>query len=214
MAQNATERKEELRMALTKAQVREKLSECGTPAERLAEAVDWVMSGHIDSLTALREKIEEYKTDAEKLPNVQRELDELKQKGDPDWQQKYETEHTAFEDYKTKVAEKEEREKKVALYKKLLKDCNVGERQIDNIVRVSGDAIDKLVMKDGKLDGEEAIKENIKTDWSGFIMNEETKGADVDKPPKNEGGKGQEESRAAKIAAEYHKNLYGETKGE
>lgn len=201
-------------MALTKAQLREKLSEFGLPAERLAEAVDWVMSGHIDSLTALREERDGYKADAEKLPNVQKELDELKAKGDPDWQHKWETEHEEFEQYKVKVAEDAEKAKKASLYRKLLKDCNVGERQIENILKVSSDAIDSLVVKDGKVEDEDTIKERIKNDWAGFIMTERTKGADVDTPPQNEGGGPQPESRAAKIAAEYHKNLYGETKGD
>lgn len=201
-------------MALTSNQVREILSAAGVPAENVEEAVQKIMNGHVTSINALREERDNYKADAEKLPGVQKELDELKQKGDPDWQEKYEAEHSSFEAYKTKVAENAERERKTALYRKLLKDCNVGERQIENILKVSAEAIDNLIMKDGKIDGEEAIKENIKSDWSGFIMNEQTKTAEVDTPPQNVKTKKQEESRAAKIAAEYHKNLYGETKGE
>ena len=45
-------------------------------------------------------------------------------------------------------------------------------------------------------------------------MKDTPKGASVDNPPANDGGKEEPPSRAAQIAAEYHKNLYGETKGE
>ena len=201
-------------MALTSTQVREILSAAGVPAENVEDAVKKIMDGHVTSINALREERDGFKADAEKLPAVQKELEDMKAKGDQDWQQKYEQEHTDFEAYKTQVAEDRERDKKTSLYRELLKECNVGERQIANILKVSGETINGLVMKDGKLDDVDALKEAIKNDWSGFIMTEKVKGADVDKPPKNDGGKEQPESRAAKIAAEYHKNLYGETKGD
>lgn len=201
-------------MALTSTQLREILSAAGVPAENVEDAVKKIMDGHVTSINALREERDGYKADAEKLPGVQKELDDLKAKGDQNWQQRYETEHADFEAYKVKVAEDKERAKKTELYKAILKECDVGERQIPNILKVSSETIDKLVIKDGKIDGVDALKETIKNDWSGFIMSEKKKGADVDNPPKNDGGGKPEESRAAKIAAEYHKNLYGETKGE
>lgn len=201
-------------MALTNAQVREILSAAGVPAENVADAVQKIMDGHVTSINALREERDGYKADAEKLPGVQRELDDLKAKGDQDWQQKYEKEHIDFEAYKTKVQEDKVLSQKTELYRNVLKECNVGERQIANILKVSGDAISKLVIKDGKLDNVDALKESIKNEWSGFIMTEQKKGAEVDTPPGNNGGGKPEESRAAKIAAEYHKNLYGETKGD
>ena len=201
-------------MALTSTQVREILYAAGVPAENVEDAVKKIMDGHVTSINALREERDGYKTAAEQLPAVQKELDELKAKGDQNWQQQDEQEHADFEAYKTKVAEDKERDKKTSLYRELLKECNVGERQIPNVLKVSGDTIDGLTMKDGKLDGVEALKEAIKNDWAGFIMTEKIVGADVDKPPKNDGGKEPPKSRAAEIAAEYHKNLYGEMKGD
>lgn len=201
-------------MALTNAQVREILSAAGIPAENVADAVQKIMDGHVTSINALREERDSYKADAEKLPGIQKELEDLKAKGDQDWQQKYEKEHTDFEAYKNKVQEDKVLSQKTELYRNVLKECNVGERQIANILKVSGDTIEKLVIKDGKLDDVDNLKETIKKEWSGFIMTEQKKGAEVDTPPGNDGGGKPEESRAAKIAAEYHKNLYGESKGD
>ena len=202
-------------MALTNAQVREILSAAGIPAENVADAVQKIMDGHITSINALREERDGYKADAEKLPDVQKELDSLKAKGDQDWQKKYEQEHSDFEQYKTQVSDEKVRAQKVALYRDLLKDCKVGEKQIENIIKVSGDTIDKLIVKDGKLDDVDALKTNIQNEWSGFIMKEQSNGAKVDTPPGKDGDGGKpNESRAAKLAAEYHKNLYGETKGD
>jgi hypothetical protein len=202
-------------MALTNAQVREILSAAGVPTENVAEAVQKIMDGHITSVNALREQRDAYKADAEKLPDVQKELDALKAKGDQDWQKRYEDEHTAFETYKTEIANEKVRAEKVELYRKALKECNVGEKQIGNILKVSGDVIDKLSIKDGQIDDLDVLKQNIQNEWSGFIMKSKDKGAGVDTPPMNGGDSGAKvESRAAKLAAEYHKNLYGETKGE
>lgn len=202
-------------MALTNAQVREILSSAGVPAENVADAAQKIMDGHIMSINALREERDGYKADAEKLPAVQKELDALKAKGDPDWQKKYEQEHADFEEYKVSVSTAKEREQKTALYRGLLKECKVGEKQIEGIIKLSGETIDKLTVKDGKLENTDTLKEDIQTEWAGFIMKEQSKGADVDTPPGKDGDSGKpNESRAAKIAAEYHKNLYGEMKGD
>lgn len=201
-------------MALTNAQVREILSTAGIPAENVEDAVKKIMDGHVTSINALREERDNYKADAEKLPDVQKELNNLKAKGDPDWQRKYEDEHNSFEEFKTQVADEKAYNEKVELYRGILKECNIGERQIANIIRVSGDAIKSISVKDGKIEDSDKLKENIKSEWSGFVMTEKRKGAEIDNPPDGQAKEKHEESRAAKIAAEYHESLYGKAKGE
>lgn len=206
-------------MALTKTQLKEILSAAGVSAENVDAAVEKIMDGHVTSINALREERDgfkaeanAYKADADKLKDVQKELDSLKAKGDPDWQKKYEDEHGAFEAYKIAVAGEKEKDEKISLYRSLLTECNVGKNQIDAVIRVTD--IDKLAIKDGKLDNVEQLKAGIEKDWAAFIMKGGKRGVNVDNPPENVGGgKPEPESRAAKLAAEYHKNLYGETKG-
>ena len=91
-------------MALTKTQLKEILSAVGVSAENAETAIGKIMDGHLASVNALRERedelkkdVDKYKADALKLADVQRELDGLKAKGDPDWQKKYEKEHSDFE---------------------------------------------------------------------------------------------------------------------
>ena len=200
-------------MALTNAQVKEILSEAGVPAENVEGAAKKIIDGHVMSITALREERDTYKVDAEKLPAVQKELDALKAKGDQNWQQKFEDEHTAFESFKTKVSEEKNKAEKTGLYTKLLKDCNVDDSRISAILKVTD--IDGMTVKDGKLEKEDSIVESIKSEWAGFINTERKQGASVETPPANNGGEGKSESRAAKIAAQYHESLYGKaTKGE
>lgn len=201
-------------MALTKTQLREILSTAGVTDDNLESAIQKIMDGHITSVNALREerddyksKMDLYKKDADQLPVVQKELNDLKEKGDPDWQQKFDDEHKAFEDYKSKIAAEKDKAERSNLYRKLLKDCNVEEKRIDSILKITD--VDGLKIKDGKFENEDSLKESIASEWASFINVQQVHGADVDKPPANGGGGKEPESRAAKLAAEYHESLYG-----
>lgn len=196
-------------MALTKTQLTEKLSEGGIEAEKIPDLVSWIMNGHITSINALREERDGYKADAEKLPGVQKELDDLKAKGDQNWQKRYEDEHAAFETYKEQVSKQKEADEKARLYRNILKECDVEETRIDAVMKVTD--ISKLELKDGKLEDVDNLKQQIQAEWAGFIVKPQKKGADVDNPPANNGGGNPApESRAAELAAKYHKELYGE----
>ena len=68
------------------------------------EQQDTIIEAHTDTVNGLKADVDRYKADAEKLPGVQKELNDLKGKGDDGYKEKYESEHKAFEDYKTSVA--------------------------------------------------------------------------------------------------------------
>lgn len=196
MAKNVYERKEDCNtMALTKTQLKEILSAAGVSAENAEVAIGKIMDGHVASVNALREErdelkkdVELFKSDAQKLVNVQKELDELKAKGDPEWQAKYEKEHTDFEAFKTEIEKGKARDEKVRLYRDLLKECNVESKRIDAVLKITD--FDGINVKDGKIENLETLKSNIKKEWSGFIVKKESKGADVDNPPETNNGHG------------------------
>lgn len=177
------------------------------------EQVSAIIEEHTNVTSALKEQIKEYKVDAEKLPGVQKELDDLKKDTSAsDWEKKYNDEHTAFEAYKKDISDKENSEKIRSAYKKLLAECNVGDKHIDSIIRVTDFSGMKLD-KDGSLEGVDGLKEKIGSDWSGFISTKETRGADVDNPPGDGGNPDAKKTgRAAELAAKYHDNLYGKVK--
>ena len=70
------------------------------------EKIEQIMDAHVEVTEALKADRDRYKADAEKLPNVQKELDDLKADGG-DWKSKYETERKAFADFKSEQTAKE-----------------------------------------------------------------------------------------------------------
>ena len=168
-------------MALSKAKVREILSAAGVDSEHMNAAVEAIIDGNVASIDALREDVAKYKAEADRLAEVQKELDDLKASNDSMWKQKYDTEHDAFEAFKRQSAEEKAHAEKVELYRALLRSENIADKRIDSILKVTD--FSSITVKDGKLDKVDKLKESIKSEWSDFIMNTSTKPTDVDNPP-------------------------------
>lgn len=174
------------------------------------EQVSAIIEEHTNVTSALKDEIKKYKEDAEKLPTVQKDLDDLrKDVSANDWEKKYNSEHKAFEDYKADIASKEVVAKVRTAYKKLLTDCKVGDKYIESVMGVT-DFSEMKLDKDGNLEGSDDLKTKIESKWAGFISTDGIKGADVSNPPDTSGADdGRKTGRAAELAAKYHDNLYG-----
>ena len=147
------------------------------------EQVDSIIEEHTSVTDALKEQAQKYKADAEKLSAVQKELDDLKAGGD-DWEDKYNAEHKAFEDYKKDIESKAELSKTKDAYKALLKSQDISEKRIDTILKLTDFSEIKLT-KEGKIANEEKVIDKIKEDWSDLIATRSESGASVDTPPKS-----------------------------
>lgn len=185
-----------------------------------AEKIDEIIEAHTETVNALKKERDDarteaatFKADAEKLPGVQKELDDLKTaNSDNPYKEKYEKEHKDFEDYKAEVTEKETKAKKVSAYKKLLKDAGVDEKRIDSILKVS--AVDDVDLdENGAIKESDKLTETVKKEWADFIVTEGTHGAETKTPPEGNGGSEGKLSRAAQVAQKRYEAMYG-TKGE
>lgn len=194
-------------MALT----RKFLSALGIDADK----VDEIINAHTETVDALKNERDKYKADAEKLPEVQKELDGMKEEaaknsGKNPFEVKYNAIKEEFENYKKEQTAKETKVKKADAYKALLKEAGVSEKRIEAVLRVSD--IDGLKLdKDGAVEGKDALLESIKKDWSDFIVTQGTQGARTPNPPANGGGKtykSKEEIYAIKDTAERQKAIY------
>ena len=152
------------------------------------EQVDTIIEAHTDTVDGLKADVSKYKTDAEKLSDVQKELDELKAKGDDGWKEKYDNLKGEFDKYKTDVQEKETHNKKVEAYKAILKDANLSEKGIEKAVKYA--EWDKIELgEDGKLKGANDHIKAAREEWAEYVTTTTTTGAKTSTPPANNGGK-------------------------
>ena len=153
------------------------------------EQVDSIIEMHTDTVDGLKEQVKTYKADAEKLPNVQKELDALKAAGDGGYKEKYEKEHKAFEDYKADVGAKETRAAKEKAVTEYLKSKNVQEGKMKLAMRSMNAEIEAAERDGGKLKNTKAVDELIEGDLKGLVTTTTEKGApNPANPPKNTGG--------------------------
>ena len=151
------------------------------------EQVDTIIEAHTDTVDGLKADVSKYKTDAEKLSDVQKELDELKAKGDDGWKEKYDNLKGEFDKYKTDVQEKETHNKKVEAYKAILKDANLSEKGIEKAIKYA--EWDKIELDaDGKLKGANDHIKAVRDEWAEYVTTTTTTGAKTSTPPANNGG--------------------------
>lgn len=139
-----------------------------------------IIEEHDKTVQGLKEVRDKYKADADKLAEVQKELDELK--GGENWQSKYTDLKKMFDDYKTEVQTKETNGKIKAAYADLLKAANIDENRIEAILKIT-DMSGMKLDDSGKLIDADKLSEGIKKEWSAFVTSTSTKGVNVETPP-------------------------------
>lgn len=172
-------------MALTKAQVREILSTAGVDREHMSDAVDKIIDGHLASINVLREEADKYKADAEKLPNVQKQLDDLKAEGDGGYQEKYEKEHKAFEDFKANVTAKESKAAKEKAVRAYFESKNITGVNLDLAMRGCGEEMAALELDGEKIKDTKSLDALVDGTYKGLVSTTQTKGANPANPPAN-----------------------------
>ena len=152
--------------------------------------IDEIISAHADTVNALKEQRDGYKADADKLPAVQKALDDLKasQSGEDPYKAKYEKKAKEFDDYKKGVEAKELKRSKSTAYKQVLKELKAS--HIDSILKASQAELDKIELdENGKIKDVDKLKESIKKEWADFLVTEGQQGANTATPPATEGSK-------------------------
>lgn len=148
-----------------------------------AEKIDEIITAHVDTIEPLKAERDKYKADAEKLPEIQKELDALKEAGDKDaYKVKYEALKEDYDKFKSDVTAKETKAKKESAYRNLLKQAGVSEKRIDAIIKVTDTS--KLKFDDeGNLKEADELTKQIKEEWADFIPTTSSEGAKTATPP-------------------------------
>ena len=171
-----TEEKAGKIMALT----RKFLKALGIEEDKIEEIIE----AHSETVTALKEERDVYKIDAEKVQEMQERLNQAESE---DYKDKFDALEKEFKDYKAEISEKEILANKTRLYKELLVSVGIPEKRHEAICRVTNLG-DLSLAADGKLNKEEEIVEQIKTEWADFVTDTKEQGVDTPTPEGAGGG--------------------------
>lgn len=145
------------------------------------EQIDSVIDAHTETVDALKAQVAQYKADADKLAEVQKQMDEGK-----DWKAEHDKLKKQLDDFKAEVASKETLTAKQAAYRALLAAEHIPEKYHDRIVKMTD--FSEVELDGEKIKDEAAVRKGIKNEWSEFVGIDETRGANVETPPRNVGG--------------------------
>ena len=176
------------------------------------DKVDEIIGAHTETVNALKEQRDSYKADAEKLPTVQKELDDMKAAAEKNGKDAYKVKYDAlkedFDKFKADLKEKEKHARKEDAYRALLEEVGISEKRIKSVLKVSD--VDSVEFDDdGKVKDADALKKAIGEEWEDFIVQKETKGTNTATPPAGSGKvyKSKDEIMAIKDTQERQKAI-------
>lgn len=169
----------------------------GIEPEKIQTLIDW----HSETVKGLQAKIEEYKDNADKLTEVQAELDKVKndlatanksieKAAKDDYKGKFEAVTAELEMMKSEAVAKETTAAKSSALKDELKKANYTDNAINLILR-NGFANDVEMGEDGKATNLDSVIKAIQADrdFSGFTPKVTENNLKLETPPANTGGK-------------------------
>lgn len=180
-----------------------------------------ILEEHASTVNAIKEERDRLKADAEKLPDVQRQLDDLKAAGDGGYKEKYEKEHSAFEAFKSDITAKETKAAKEKAVRAYFESKNITGANLDLAMRGCGEEMAALEMDGDKIKDTKSLDALIGGTYKSLVSTTQIKGANPATPPGSTGSgamtkdqimqiKDRAERRAA-IAANI--NLFENTNG-
>ena len=152
------------------------------------DQIEGVIEEHQNTLESLKEQNKTLKADAEKLPGVQKELDDLKAAGDGGYKEKYEAEVKAHKEYKQQI----ESEKKAALDEAdvmaICKEAGIARESSLRLIVKDFDRSKIERGEDGKITNRAKLVEAVKTDYADFVGTPGKDGTPPATPPTGGGG--------------------------
>ena len=148
----------------TRAEIRNILGEACTE-----EIENRLVALHLGVVDPLKDDLTKYKADAEKLPGVQKELDDLKAAGDGGYKEKYEEEHSAFEAFKTDITAKESKAAKEKAVRAYFESKNITGANLDLAMRGCGEELAALELDGDKIKDTKALDALVDSTYKGLV---------------------------------------------
>lgn len=155
---------------------RKKLEEMGLTEEQI-EAIIQMNSESVDGLT---EELRAMRKKAEKLEDVEKELDALRAKG--------ESERKAFEDYKKEQAARETQAAREKAARAYFEAHGITGANLEIAMRGARDEISSIDLDGESIKDEAKLNELVKGTFSGLVVTKSKQGAATATPPANTGG--------------------------
>ena len=171
--------------------------------------VESIIEAHSETVNGLKADRDKYKEQAAKLPDLQKQLEEAQAGQDDSWEQKYNDEHQAFEDFKAQVELERADAEKAQAYRGMLAKAGIDLKRIDAIMRVTD--LSTVEMDDGKLKDVEKLEEAAKQEWADFVVRTTTKTETPATPPKGDNMPEGADPEVAKRMQERHERMFGKT---
>ena len=148
----------------TRAEIRNILGEACTE-----EIENRLVALHLGVVDPLKDDLAKYKADAEKLPNVQKQLDDLKAAGDGGYKEKYEKEHSAFEAFKTDITAKESKAAKEKAVRAYFESKNITGANLDLAMRGCGEEMAALELDGEKIKDTKSLDALVDGTYKGLV---------------------------------------------
>ena len=152
------------------------------------EQVDSIVEMHTETVDGLKADINKYKADAEKLPNVQKELDDLKAAEDDGWKDKHDAVKKEFDEYKADIAAKEARAAKEKAVKAYFESKNIEGANLNLAMRSCGAEVDAVELDGDKIKDTAALDALISGDFASLVTKPAVR-VDMGARLNNNGGK-------------------------
>ena len=152
------------------------------------EQIDSIIEMHTETVDGLKEKLKAAEDKANKLDDVQKELDGLKANSGDDWKSKYEKEHSDFESYKKGVTEKETKAAKEKAVRAYFEGKNITGANLDIAMRGCRDEIGAIELDGDKIKDTAALDALVNGTFAGLVVTKTVQGAQTANPPANNGG--------------------------
>lgn len=148
----------------TRAEIRNILGEACTE-----EIENRLVALHLGVVDPLKDDLTKYKADAEKLPGIQKQLDDLKAAGDGGYKEKYEKEHSAFETFKTDITAKESKAAKEKAVRAYFESKNITGANLDLAMRGCGEEMAALELDGEKIKDTKSLDALVAGTYKGLV---------------------------------------------
>ena len=152
------------------------------------EQIDSIIEMHTETVDGLKEKLKTAEDKANKLDDVQKELDGLKANSGDDYKAKYEAEKKAFADYKADQMAKETKAAKEAAVKAYFESKNITGANLAIAMRGARDEIAGIELDGTSIKDTTALDALVSGEYSGLVVTTTRQGAATATPPVNTGG--------------------------